>query len=150
MRRLPGRTAALGPESSFFGRYDHSLDAKGRLILPARLRARLGSRCFLTPHLERCIAVWPIETFAAEIKAREEQAVDTWSRNDVRDWFAAVDEIEIDAQGRILVASDLREYAQLEREVVVVGVNDHVELWSPQGWSTKELAPSGASSFVRS
>ena len=140
----------MGPESSFFGRYDHSLDAKGRLILPARLRARLGSRCFLTPHLERCIGVWPIETFEAEIEARKAQAVDTWSRNDMRDWFAAVDEIEIDAQGRILVASDLRLYAQLEREVVVVGVDDHVELWSPQGWSTKELAPVGAASSTNS
>ena len=134
----------MGPESSFFGRYDHSLDAKGRLILPARLRVRLGTRCFLTPHLERCIAVWPLETFEAEIGARKSKAVDSWSRNDMRDWFAAVDEIEIDAQGRILVAADLRDYARLEREVVVVGVDDHVELWSPQGWSTKELAPSGA------
>ena len=140
----------MGPETSFFGRYDHSLDAKGRLILPARLRARLGSRCFLTPHLELCIAVWPTETFQAEIEARESAAVDTWTRNEVRNWFAAIDEIEIDAQGRILVANDLRDYARLERDVVVVGVHDHVELWSPDSWSTKELAPLDASSSTGS
>lgn len=139
----------MGPESSFFGRYDHSLDAKGRLILPSRLRTRLGSRCFLTAHLEDCLALWPPETFEAEIESREAQAVDTWSRNATRDWFAQVAEVEQDNQGRILISAELREYAALEREVIVIGVRDHVELWSPGRWSTKALSPTGTSPAVR-
>jgi MraZ protein len=146
---LPGGIVVLGPETSFFGRYDHSLDTKGRLILPSRLRGRLGSRCFLTPHLEGCIAVWPVETFHAEIETREAQATDTYSRNAVRDWFAAVDEIEIDSQGRVLISGHLRDYSGLNREVVIVGVHDHVELWSPERWASKELAPAGASPTSR-
>ena len=134
----------MGPENSFFGRYDHSLDSKGRLILPARIRSRLGQRCFLTPHLEGCVAIWTPETLQAEIDTRKASAVDAWTRNQVREWCSAIDEVEIDSQGRILVATDLRNYAGLEREVVVVGVMDHVELWSPSNWDAKALVPIGA------
>jgi MraZ protein len=134
----------LGPEQSFFGRFDHALDSKGRLILPSRIRSRLGSRCFLTPHVEGCVAIWTPETFQAEIDSRAAAAVDTWSRNEVREWCSAIDEIEIDSQGRILIAADLRSYADLEREVVIVGVIDHVELWSPVQWGAKAHAPVGA------
>jgi MraZ protein len=134
----------LGPEKSFFGRYDHSIDSKSRLILPARFRDRLGKYCFLTPHLEGCVAIWPPETFQAETDLRERSAVDTWTRNQVRNWSSAVDEIVIDTQGRILIATDLRNYAGLERDVVIVGVLDHVELWSPSMWDSKALAPAAA------
>lgn len=133
----------MGPESSFFGRYDHSLDAKGRLILPARLRTRLGPRFFLTAHLENCLALWPLETFQAEVEKRDGGATDTWTRNAVRDWFAKISEVEQDTQGRILISAELREYAALEREVIVIGVYTHVELWSPERWAAKALAPVG-------
>jgi MraZ protein len=139
----------LGPESSFFGRYDHSLDAKGRLILPSRLRNRLGSRFFLTAHLENCLALWPLETFQAEVEKREAEATDTWTRNAARDWFAKISEVEQDTQGRILISSELREYAALEREVIVIGVHTHVELWSPELWATKALAPAGSGPAAR-
>jgi MraZ protein len=134
----------LGPENGFFGRYDHSLDAKGRLILPVRIRNRLGSLCFLTPHLDGCLAIWPPETFRAEVELRHASAIDSFARAQVREWSSAVDETEVDPQGRILVAADLRAYAALEREVVIVGVIDHVELWSPPMWNATVLVPSGA------
>ncbi|HXZ83149.1 MAG TPA: hypothetical protein VED84_05300 [Acidimicrobiales bacterium] len=134
----------MGPETDFFGRYDHSLDSKGRLILPVRIRHRLGSLCFLTPHLEGCLAIWPPETFRAEVELRRASAVDAITRNQVREWSSAVDETEIDPHGRILIAADLRGYAALEREVVIVGVIDHVELWSPPIWNAKALVPAGA------
>ncbi len=140
----------MGPESSFFGRYDHSLDTKGRLILPSRLRNRLGARFFLTAHLEHCLALWPIETFQEEIESRQSQAVDTASRNAMREWSAKVAEIEQDTQGRILIVAELREYAALEREVIVIGVYDHVELWSPDRWASKELLPLEHDHSVRS
>jgi MraZ protein len=139
----------LGPESTFFGRYDHSLDAKGRLILPSRLRTRLGTRFFLTAHLEDCLALWPLETFQAEVESRESAAVDTLTRNAAREWFANVAEVEQDTQGRVLIPAELREYAALEREVIVIGVHNHVELWSPDRWATKELAPAGSVPSVR-
>ncbi|MGB9111166.1 MAG: division/cell wall cluster transcriptional repressor MraZ [Acidimicrobiales bacterium] len=133
----------MGPESSFFGRYDHSLDAKGRLILPSRLRTRLGTRFFLTAHLEECLALWPPETFEAEVESRESRAVDTWTRNATREWFAKVAEVEHDTQGRVVIPVELRDYAALERDVIVIGVHDHVELWSPGRWAAKALAPTG-------
>jgi MraZ protein len=139
----------LGPESTFFGRYDHSLDAKGRLILPARLRTRLGTRFFLTAHLENCLALWPLETFQSEVESRESAAVDTVTRNAARDWFAQVAEVEQDTQGRVLIPAELREYAALAREVIVIGVHNHVELWSPDRWATKELAPAAGVPAVR-
>ncbi len=135
----------MDPESSFFGRYDHSLDSKSRLILPARIRERFGRLCFLTPHLEGCVALWTPETFQAETDTRYSSAVDTLTRNQVREWCSAVVQTEIDSQGRILVAAGLRSYAGLEREVVIVGVLDHVELWSPSMWNAKALVMSGAS-----
>lgn len=139
----------MGPESTFFGRYDHSLDAKGRLILPSRLRTRLGTRFFLTAHLEYCLALWPLETFQAEVESREAEAIDTWTRNAVREWFAKVAEVEQDTQGRVLIPAELRDYAALGREVIVIGVHNHVELWSPDRWATKELAPAGSGPSVR-
>ncbi len=139
----------MGPESSFFGRFDHSLDAKGRLILPSRLRTRLGTRFFLTAHLEDCLALWPLETFEAEVESREAQAVDTWTRNAAREWFAKVAEVEHDTQGRVVIPAELRDYAALGRDVIVIGVHDHVELWSPDRWATKELAPTGSDPSFR-
>jgi MraZ protein len=139
----------LGPESTFFGRYDHSLDAKGRLILPSRLRNRLGTRFFLTAHLENCLALWPLETFQSEVESRESAAVDTMTRNAAREWFAQVAEVEQDTQGRVLIPAELREYAALAREVIVIGVHNHVELWSPDRWATKQLAPAAGIPSVR-
>lgn len=128
-------------EARFFGSYEHTLDAKGRLILPAKLRGSFASSGFLSPHLEGCLGLWPAEAFEKEIEARLAQAEgEATARNEVREWAAAVFEAEIDKQGRMVVPAHLRAYAGLEQEVLVIGMIDRVELWSPTAWAGKSRA----------
>ena len=125
-------------EARFFGSYEHSLDAKGRLILPAKLRGAFTPSGYLSPHLEGCLGLWPPATFEKEIALRLDQASgDVAERNEVREWAAAVHEAEIDRQGRMVVPAHLRAYAGLDQEVLVVGMIDRVELWSPSAWAAK-------------
>ncbi|MCU1492985.1 MAG: mraZ [Acidimicrobiaceae bacterium] len=130
----------------FFGRYEHSLDAKGRVILPAKLRVHFAQQGYLTPHLEGCLALWTVEEFENEVESRlVEAGGDPASRNAVRDWSSAVFDAEIDRQGRMPVPSHLRSYADLEQEVLIVGMINRVELWSPRAWAEKDVvAAAGA------
>ena len=130
----------------FFGRFEHNLDAKGRLILPAKLRGPFGQLGYLAPHLEGCLALWTAEEFESEVTSRLAGAEsDAVSRNQAREWAAAVFEAEIDRQGRMQVPQHLRNYAQLEQEVLVIGMINRVELWSPAVWAAKQLEPAPAS-----
>lgn len=134
---------ALG--ARFFGRYEHSLDNKGRVILPAKLRVHFSQPGFLTPHLEGCLALWTNDEFEKEIEVRLAQAEgDPVARNQVREWSAAVFEAEIDRQGRMPVPAHLRAYAGLEQEVLVVGMINRVELWAPRAWQEKQLEDASA------
>lgn len=129
----------------FFGSYEHSLDAKGRVILPAKLRVHFSEPGYLTPHLEQCLALWTVDEFTKEVAlqlARADEGVTR--RNAVRDWSAAVFEAEIDRQGRMAIPAHLRSYAALDQEVLVVGMINRVELWSPRLWSEKEARAQAA------
>ncbi len=129
----------------FFGRFEHTLDPKGRLILPAKLRGPFGQLGYLAPHLEGCLALWTAEEFEHEVTSRLAGAeLDPVSRNQAREWAAAVFEAEIDRQGRMPVPPHLRAYAALEQEVLVIGMINRVELWSPAVWSAKQLEPAQA------
>jgi len=124
----------------FFGRYEHSLDVKGRVILPAKLRVHFTRPGYLTPHLEGCLALWTEEEFEKEIEIRLAQADDDpVARNVVREWSAAVFEVEVDRQGRMAIPQNLRRYAGLEQEVLVIGMINRVELWSPTRWQERDL-----------
>ncbi len=123
----------------FFGSYEHALDAKGRVILPSRLRGHFTGPGYLTPHLEGCLALWTEEDFEKEIELRLALAdTNPVARNEVRDWAAAVFETEIDRQGRMPIPVNLRSYAQLEQEVLIVGMINRVELWAPSTWASKQ------------
>jgi MraZ protein len=130
----------------FFGRYEHSLDAKGRLILPAKLRTHFSQPGFLAPHLEGCLALWTDAEFEKEIEIRLRLADDNpATRNEVREWSAAVFEAEIDRQGRMAIPTHLRSHAELTQEVLVIGMINRVELWSPPRWASKERAEPASS-----
>jgi len=130
----------LATSTRFFGRYEHALDLKGRVILPAKLRTHFTQPGFLTRHLEGCLALWTNEEFDKEISLRLVEAEnDPVARNRVRDWAAAVFEAEIDRQGRIAIPPSLRSYAALEQEVLVIGMINRVELWSPSSWANRDL-----------
>lgn len=119
----------------FLGRYAHNLDAKGRLAIPARFRDALADGVVLTRGIDRCLALYPMAAWRplAE-KVAALPLTDADARNFRRLVFAEAADLELDAQGRILIPPDLRRYAGLEREALVVGVDTSIEIWSPERW----------------
>ena len=119
----------------FMGTYRPKLDEKGRLFLPAKFRDRLAEGVVVTKGQEHCLVVWPPEVFDREAdRAQEKPLTSKTARGYARMFFAGGDETVPDKQGRIGVSAALREYAGLEREVVVIGVRDRLEIWNPTSW----------------
>jgi MraZ protein len=124
--------------SLFLGQYEHSLDEKNRLFLPARFRSKNNGACFImTQGLERCLFLFP-PTAWDSLAAKLDQlplADKTKERAFKRTLMAGACEAEVDPQGRILIPQMLREYAQIRREAVVIGVLHHVEIWARERWT---------------
>ncbi len=122
----------------FLGEYQHALDAKGRFILPARFREQLGEQAYVTSEEDGCLALWRPEEFdvkASEIKDRSRQG----ERNVGRAFFANAADATPDRQGRVAIPPNLRQFAGLERDVIVAGLYDHIEIWDAAAWRrTKE------------
>jgi MraZ protein len=120
----------------FFGRHEHSLDDKGRVILPANFEH--GG--FLAPEQDGCLSLWTPEQFELQMDAMVERStVSRSDRNLVRLWASTSHELEIDKQGRMAIPLRLRQYAHLGDEVLVLGAIDRVELWDRQTWDEKVL-----------
>jgi MraZ protein len=122
----------------FIGRYEHSLDDKGRLILPSKFRSSFEHGGYLSEYQDGCLALWTPETFEQQMEsilARSEA-----SRSDrhlARVWASNSHELDIDRQGRMAIPARLREYAGLAGDVLVIGVIERVELWSRERWDAK-------------
>lgn len=117
------------------GEYQHNIDDKGRLIIPAKLRDCLGSTFILTRGLDQCLFVYPMN----EWKTLEQQlqampVMKSEARAFTRFFFSGATACEWDKQGRIHMAAHLRQYAQLEKECVIIGVQNRVEIWSKPSW----------------
>ena len=124
-----------GTEARFWGTYEHSLDAKGRVILPARFREPFRTGAFLTKLFDGCLALWtPTEFERRTADMLEKARRGASERNVARVWAAGAWEVVPDGQGRIAVPPLLREYSRLDGDVVVNGVINHVELWNPAKW----------------
>jgi len=122
----------------FFGRYEHSLDPKGRVILPAKFRAPFDEGGFLTQYNERCLALWTPEEFETQMRGMQEaQEQGREQRNLARLWASGSAEVDVDRQGRMPIPQHLREFARLDGDVLVIGAIDRVELWSPAEWNAK-------------
>lgn len=119
------------------GTYSHSLDPKGRLIIPARLREELGDDFIITKNLDYCLAVYPKEAWERFIQKIEElpKISSEPARRLRRFYFGNSMTMEVDKQGRILIPAGLREYASLTKDVVLVGVDDHAEIWDAETWN---------------
>jgi MraZ protein len=120
----------------FAGSVDHSLDDKGRLVVPARFRERLGPGFFLTiGEPDRCLALYPAATWA-DVCARLESAPlkDARYRAFVRHLFAHTEELSCDAQGRLVIPAGLRSWAGMDKDVVSIGSLTRVELWAKEGY----------------
>ena len=120
----------------FMGEYNHIIDAKGRLIIPARFRELLGVEFILTIGLYGCLSIYPMDAWEAfETKLRALPLTNKNARTFTRFFVAGATNCELDRQGRILVPQTLREFAGLEKEVVLTGNLDRIEIWSKEKWS---------------
>jgi MraZ protein len=124
--------------AGFVGRYEHSLDTKGRVILPAKFRASFEHGGFLTEHREGCLALWTPAEFERQMDAWQERAAQGRAdRNRARVWASSSAEVEVDRQGRMPIPAHLRTFARLDSEVLVLGVIDRIELWAPEGFEER-------------
>ena len=121
----------------FMGEYNHSVDAKGRMIVPSKFREQLGNEFVVTKGLDGCLFVYSHEEWQRiEESLREKPLTSKDARKFMRFFFAGAANCEVDKQGRILLPSVLREFAGLEKEVVLVGVASRVEIWSKEKWES--------------
>lgn len=121
----------------FMGEFQHSVDAKGRLIIPAKLRDGLGERFIATKGLDKCLFVFPQKEFEAiSEKLRGLGMGTSAARAFNRLFFSGATECELDPQGRILLPANLREYAAIEKDCVIVGVENRVEIWAQERWAS--------------
>ncbi len=120
----------------FTGEYQHALDNKGRVTVPSRLREALGERFLITKGLDRCIFVYPLAEWARlQQKLRKLKMTNPQSRAFKRIVFSGAMEVEADKQGRVLIPNKLREYAGIEKDVILIGVGERVEIWSENAWN---------------
>ena len=119
----------------FKGEYNHTVDTKGRLIVPSKFREALGEMFVVTKGLDGCLFVYPNEEWQnIEAKFREIPLTTKDARKFSRFFFAGAADCEVDKQGRILLPAVLREFAAIQKEVVLVGVLNRIEIWSRERW----------------
>lgn len=125
-----------GDKMGFMGEYQHSIDGKGRLIVPAKFREGLGENFIVTKGLDKCLFVYHMSQWTElEEKLRKLPLTDSNARGFVRFFFSGATECEVDKQGRILLPANLREHAGLDKDVILAGVANRVEIWSKDIWS---------------
>jgi len=123
-------------ELMFLGEYQHSLDAKGRIIVPSKFREELGARFIATKGLDNCLFLYPMDEWKViEEKLRTLPFTRADVRSFARFFFSGASELEIDKQGRILLPPNLREYAGIEKDLTIIGVGARVEIWANEKWA---------------
>jgi MraZ protein len=124
--------------AGFVGRYEHTLDTKGRVILPVKFRPSFERGGYLSQNSEGCLALWTPDEFGRQMEVMQERAASGRAqRNRARVWAAHSHEVEIDRQGRMAIPAHLRTFAGLEGDVLVLGAIDRVELWNPGAWEER-------------
>ena len=119
----------------FMGEYSHNVDAKGRLIVPAKFREQLGDQFVVTKGVDGCLYVYSQEEWKRiEESLREKPLTSKDARKFMRFFFAGAANCEVDKQGRILIPPVLREFADLQKDIVSVGVLNRIEIWSKEKW----------------
>lgn len=117
------------------GEYEHSLDVKGRLIMPAKLREDMGEKFIITKGLDGCLFGFSQNEWSNfEEKLKTLPLTNKNARDFVRFFLSGAIECEIDKQGRFLIASNLREYANMEKDVAIIGVGTRLEIWNKDKW----------------
>lgn len=121
------------------GEYEHTLDVKGRLSMPAKLRRDMGEAFIVTKGLDGCLFAFSNEEWMNfESKLKSLPLSDKNARNFVRFFLAGATECELDKQGRFLIPNNLRKSANLDKEAVIIGVGTRLEIWNKQTWMSKD------------
>jgi MraZ protein len=119
----------------FLGEYQHNVDEKGRIVMPAKFRARLESGAVVTKGQERCLYVFPQDRWADEVaKVSRLPRTNRRNRDYARAFFGGASDLQMDKQGRLPIPQPLRTFAGLDKDVVVVGVSDRLEIWDAGSW----------------
>lgn len=119
----------------FIGEYHHSIDTKGRLIIPAKFREELGEKFIITRGIENCLFAYSAESWKEIVNKLESLPFTKKdARQFVRFFLSGATEAEFDKQGRINITSPLVSYAKLEKECVIIGTGNRLEIWSKQEW----------------
>lgn len=135
MWSIVGGKWSKGGGRLFTGEYQHSLDDKARLIMPAKLRFALGDTFIMTKGLDNCLFIYPLKEWQVlEEKLKNLPFTNKDARAFARFFFSGAAECEVDKQGRILIGANLREYANINKDVVVIGVGTRIEIWSKESW----------------
>lgn len=126
----------------FMSKYFNSIDAKNRMIVPAKYRDELGYRCVVTKGIDKCLYVYPMdewERFMKKLSALP--SADPNARAFIRHFYANAVECEMDRQGRMTLPQELREYAGIDKELVTVGILDKIEVWGREVWDDEQEGP---------
>ncbi len=133
--------------NGFIGEFQHSVDGKGRLIVPSKFREGLGDNFIVTKGLDKCLFVYPMNQWSEMVdKLKALPVTAPNARAFVRFFFSGAADCEIDKQGRILLPVNLREHAKIDKDVLLVGVSTRVEIWDKAAWEkyTDDLAESSS------
>ncbi|OPA78457.1 cell division/cell wall cluster transcriptional repressor MraZ [Paenibacillus selenitireducens] len=119
----------------FMGEYQHTIDEKGRMIIPSKFRDALGSNFVVTRGLDQCLFVYPrTEWEVLEQKLKALPLMKSDARAFTRFFFSGATECELDKQGRVNIPNNLLQYSKLDKDCVVLGVSNRVEIWSKDIW----------------
>jgi MraZ protein len=120
----------------FLGEYEHAIDAKGRMAVPAKFRTQMDRGAVISKGMGTCLSVYTMERW----EQKSDELIADKSSDELRDFerriYPSASELELDAQGRIIIPAKLRAYANLEAEVTIAGVRDHFEIWDRTAWQT--------------
>ena len=123
----------------FMSEYNHTVDAKGRLIVPSKFREQLGDEFVVTKGMDGCLFVYANDDWNAfEQKLTSLPLINKEARKFARFFLAGAAQVEVDKQGRILLPANLRQFAGLEKDVVLVGVGSRIEIWSRENWENMD------------
>lgn len=125
----------------FMGTYDHSLDAKGRVIVPSKFREALGDRFVITRSLDPCLCVYDMASWERFVQKLSGLPYNTRKQRElVRFFMSSATEVEPDKQGRILLPQKLRAHAHIEKNVVLLGVGARIEIWDPETYENDGIS----------
>ena len=125
----------------FMGSYDHSLDAKGRVIIPSKFREALGEKCVVTNSLDQCLCVYDMPSWERFVQKLSGLPYNTRKQRElVRFFMSNATEADLDKQGRILIPLNNRKHAHIEKNVIMMGVGARIEIWDPETYESEGIS----------